>query len=301
MRAAAAAALALACLAPAPGAVAVAEALRMGVRADARPFVYRDGDGTYRGFIYDLCRAAAASAGHPEPEHVLVTAGGRFAAMGDPDAPLDLLCDPTTITLERARDWDFTPIVFVANSTFLRRTPVQPLSPEAARLYGCEAADAERIIVAGRVGGTTAEQALDLATEGGLIRTGDDEALCQTSFDDHAQGFDALCGGEDAISYYFGDADILAAHLAARQAAPEGCPAAFASGFTLYEPYALVVGDRTPAFRRGFIHGVYAFFRDGGGERAFYEHFPGRRMAPALDTLFRLYRIPAGEPAPAHD
>jgi hypothetical protein len=289
--------LVLAC-ALAQAAPAGAETLRMGVRDDARPFVYRDEDGRYRGFIYELCRAAAASAGHPEPEHVPVTASNRFEAMRDGDSGLDLLCDPTTITLGRAAEWDFSPIVFVANSTFLRRTGAEALTADEARRLGCDPGDAERAVVAGWVGGTTADTALDLAIEREQVRPGDGVAVCRASFDDHAAGFDALCGASGELGYYFGDADILAAHLAERQQRPEGCPAAFGGAFYLYEPYALVIGGRLPNFKRRFVHGIYAYFREGGGEAAFETYFEGRRMSPALETLFRLYRIPGDGPAP---
>lgn len=289
--------LALAC-ALVPAAPAGAETLRMGVRDDAKPFVYRDDDGQYRGFLYTLCRAAAESAGYPQPEHVPVTAANRFEAMRAGDGGLDLLCDPTTITLQRAAEWDFSPIVFVANSTLLRRTGARRLPAEEARQLGCDSGDAESAIVAGWVGGTTADTALDLAMERELVRPGDGVAVCRISFDDHAAGFDALCGETAQLGYYFGDADILAAHLADRQQRPEGCPAVFGGDFYLYEPYALVIGERLPEFRRHFVLGIYAFFREGGGEAAFDEHFEGRRMSPALDTLFRLYRIPGDGPAP---
>jgi hypothetical protein len=270
-----------------------AETLRMGVRDDARPFVYRDVDGIYRGFLYDLCRFAADSAGHPEPEHVPVTAANRFKWMSDASAPIDLLCDPTTITLERAARFDFSPIVFVANSTVLRRVSARPIPAETASNLGCETGEAPMVVVVGSVSGTTAEQAIDIALEQSAIGVKGDQAICRITFDDHETGIAALCSDEGSLSFYFGDFDILSAHLEDWNNRSEGCPASFASGFELYEPYALIIGDRLPDFQRRFIRGIYTYFRDGDGGSSFAEHFPDRRMSPALDMLFRLYRIPS--------
>ncbi len=114
---------------------AAAEPFRLGVRSDARPFVFSDA-GRYRGFLYDMCRAAIARAGvaDADVDLVPVTAADRF----EKAASLDLLCDPTTLTVERARQWTFTPIVFYANATALRRTRLRrsrrPRRPLAAIL-----------------------------------------------------------------------------------------------------------------------------------------------------------------------
>ena len=73
-------ALALAALCSAICGAEAKDAFRLGVRADARPFVYADGD-TYAGFLYDMCRAAIAFA-QVDPtsvELVPVTAADRFA------------------------------------------------------------------------------------------------------------------------------------------------------------------------------------------------------------------------------
>ena len=107
-----------------------ASGVRLGVRIDARPFVFAREDGSYGGFLYDLCRSALAHAGVAAGaiELVPVEAGTRFDRMDDAEAPLDLLSDPTTITMERASRWDFTQIVFFAHSvTLARKRPSQPI------------------------------------------------------------------------------------------------------------------------------------------------------------------------------
>ena len=64
---------------------------RMGVRGDARPFVFRNADGSHSGFLYDICVAAARSAMDPAAliYEVPVTASSRFEALRA-DPPLDI-------------------------------------------------------------------------------------------------------------------------------------------------------------------------------------------------------------------
>ena len=114
------------------------EVVTIGVRQDARPFAWQadDNPGTYRGYLVDICTDAATRAGFrfrlvpvdaTARERIL---DGDFAvaADGGPVA-LDLLCDPTTITLARLERFAgdpatehavFTPIVFVTNGTYVR-------------------------------------------------------------------------------------------------------------------------------------------------------------------------------------
>jgi ABC-type amino acid transport substrate-binding protein len=282
----AAALIALAC-----GSAAAAETARVGVRADAMPFSYRAADGGYAGFLVDLCRAGLEAAGF-EPEFVEVTAATRFDGLGPDDAGIDLLCDPTTITLERARRWSFTPIVFVANGAYLRRTPPRPLTEAERSAHGCGAG--AQVYGVGWLRGTTSE--VDAAALPALLGLGPETGVCALPVETHVEGVDALCGAEGPISYYFADADILAAYLAERRAGG-GCAAEFVPGFSTYEPYALAFGERDPAFRPRFEAEFFRFFASGEAREAFARHF-GAERAPsgALDALFRMYVLPPGDP-----
>lgn len=106
--------------------------LRVGVRSDAKPFVYSetaqaaptDSDripADTDGFLFQLCKrildSAARDAGF-RYEFVPVSAGERLSAMGDTGA-LHMLCDPFTMTRERAGRFHFTPVVFVSGGSFL--------------------------------------------------------------------------------------------------------------------------------------------------------------------------------------
>lgn len=125
-----------------------AERVVMGVRVDARPFIWRDGGtGHYLGFLWDVCTDAVQRAGYGVTE-VEVTAATRDAFLNEGTGGYDLLCDPTTMTLERSEKFAtggpdqlaalralvFSPIIFVANASFVakasdRNLPVPQLDP----------------------------------------------------------------------------------------------------------------------------------------------------------------------------
>jgi ABC-type amino acid transport substrate-binding protein len=270
------------------GAAAAAQpAFRMGVRVDARPFVFADGGG-YRGFLYDMCGAAAAEAGFDAAEVVLVpvTAATRLDA-----APsLDLLCDPTTVTMERAAAWSFTPIVFFANSVALRRTPPAPV-PAAEAPAGCDPGSAREVLLAGWIDGTTSARAVaTLDPRRARLERG--QVLCLKPYPTHDDAVRDICSADATLSLYVGDADILSAQVEAMRREGLPCPVGFEPGPLQPEPYALIVGPRLPELQRQLTLGIYRFFRSGAAERSFAAHFGDRRKSATLQTLFDLYRIP---------
>lgn len=118
---------------PAPAAPADAERVVIGVRVDARPFIWKDaGTGQYLGFLWDICTEAVQRAGYTFSE-TEVTAETRAAFLNGGTGGYDLLCDPTTMTLERfanfttggpsqlegLRELEFSPIIFIANASYI--------------------------------------------------------------------------------------------------------------------------------------------------------------------------------------
>jgi ABC-type amino acid transport substrate-binding protein len=105
------------------------ESIKMAVRSDARPFIWKNAaSGMYLGFFWDICTKAVQRAGH-QIELVEINSEQRGTILRSGTPEIDLLCDPTTITLQRmqnfsakgqAPDLDFSQIVFVANSSFVR-------------------------------------------------------------------------------------------------------------------------------------------------------------------------------------
>src|ERR1043165_912653 len=73
---------------------------RIGYRADARPYSYRNDRGQAAGFIVDLCLEVAKALGpNVRAEFVEVAPNQRFEAVRDGQA--DILCDPSSVTMAR--------------------------------------------------------------------------------------------------------------------------------------------------------------------------------------------------------
>ena len=101
----------------------------VGVRTDARPYVWWDENTKgYNGFLYDLCLKAVARTGYV-PKEMPVDSKARTEFLNSGVGGYDLLCDPTTLTLNRAMNFadharrgsnslgalQFSQIYFVAN------------------------------------------------------------------------------------------------------------------------------------------------------------------------------------------
>ncbi len=290
------------------------DTVAVAVRRDAAPFSYRDvGEARYAGFMVDLCTRIVRDMGR-EPAYVAVTADARFVD----DVTYDVLCDPTTVTPERARSGVFSPIVFVSGISFvfsatnndaLYRTWLA--AGEAGRwsrasdgsddLPWCRDLDERGRVVQTRIGvlaGTTAVPVvtglLDPdASEEPLSVTGLSRNACLSRVESHAEGLDRLCGtGDDPpLSHYFADRDILSAQLRRRRAAGDACGLTLSRRFFSVEPYALFVRNPDPAFLRAFMASFYRVHRLGGpdGPRGLFErYFEGRRASDMVETIFFL-------------
>jgi ABC-type amino acid transport substrate-binding protein len=88
------------------------KAIRIAYREDAPPFSYKDKLGEPTGFMVDLCRAVAKKLAEQlnlpslNAAYVPVTAADRFEAITQQKA--DLLCEPTSATLARREQVDFS-------------------------------------------------------------------------------------------------------------------------------------------------------------------------------------------------
>ena len=104
-------------------AVKQAKTLRLAVRDDAPPFSYKDKTGQPAGFMVDLCRAVAkhlaGDLGLDDLKivYVPVTAADRFDAIQGGKA--DLLCEPTSETLSRRGQVDFSIPTFVDGASLM--------------------------------------------------------------------------------------------------------------------------------------------------------------------------------------
>jgi ABC-type amino acid transport substrate-binding protein len=223
---------------------------RIGYRADAKPYSYRNEKGEPAGYIVDLCRevAAAVRAGvgdNVRVEYVLVPPAQRFESVRD--GKIDILCDPSSITLSRREMVDFSLPTFLDGASVLYRAsrPVQRFEDLANKRIGV-------------LTGTTSEHILrkslgDLGLKANIVPVGD-----------HGSGIDLLW--DDKIDAYFADRAIIAATL------HEGGRPGFqlSKQYFSYETYALALPrddsafrllvDRTLAqlYRSGRINGILA-------------------------------------------
>ncbi len=267
-------------------------AVVVGFRADAPPFSVAEGPG-FTGYLAALCEEGVARAGYAVAERRALTALDRLDAEAGGGTAVDLVCDPTTLTQERARRFDFSPIVFIANSTFLVRQRLHFLTEAEVDIAGdCRnrrAAEPGRALVAvGMVGNTTSQATFDLALASGALTETPEFGFCVVAFSSHAEGLAEACKG--FVSVYFGDLDILRALLADR----EECAAVPHRSFLAYEPYALAITSADPHFRRSFVAAVLGMFADGRAWEIYSDAFGDSPMSPSLEMLFRINAVPLG-------
>jgi ABC-type amino acid transport substrate-binding protein len=202
---------------------------RIGFRADAKPYSYRNENGQPAGYIVDLCMEVAAAvqatAGREvRIEFVQVPADQRFESVME--GKVDVLCDPSSVTIPRRELVDFSLPTFLDGASILYRTkkPVLRLEDMAGTKVGV-------------LDGTTTERVLrDLLDALGLKA----EVI---RVKDHRAGIGLL--SDDKIDAYFADRAIIAAIL------NEGGRPGFqlSKQYFSYETYALALPRDDGAFR----------------------------------------------------
>src|SRR6201993_5604609 len=169
------------------------KAVRIAYREDAPPFSYKDKWGEPVGFMVDLCREVAKRLAEQlnlpslNVTYVPVTAADRFEAIQQQKA--DLLCEPTSATLSRREEVDFSIPTFVDGAgLMIRADGPRDLKALAGQKIGVLA-------------GTTTEEALRNSLK--LAEITADVIPAKT----HAEGLAMLEEGK--VSAYFGDRSIL--------------------------------------------------------------------------------------------
>ena len=101
------------------------KSIRIAYREDAPPFSSKDKIGEPAGFMVDLCRAVAKKLAEQlnlpslNVAYVPVTAADRFEAITQQKA--DLLCEPTSVTLSRREQVDFSIPTFLDGASLMVR------------------------------------------------------------------------------------------------------------------------------------------------------------------------------------
>jgi polar amino acid transport system substrate-binding protein/glutamate/aspartate transport system substrate-binding protein len=275
------AALALAWAAAAGGAFAGTldrigrdKAIRIAFREDAPPFSYKGKNGGPTGFMVDLCRAVAKHLGDQlnltemRLAYLPVSAVDRFAAIAGGKA--DLLCEPTTETLSRRREVDFSIPTFVDGAGLaIRSGGPRSLKALAGRKIGVLA-------------GTTTEDALhNTLTEAGI---GAEVIPAKT----HQEGLAMLDGGK--ISAYFADRSILI-FLLQQSKAP--VKLMLADNYLTVEPYALALPRGDEDFRLAVDRALSHIYRGGEIRAIFAQTFGGKaKPSDILNTLYLIAALP---------
>ena len=222
--------------------------------------------------MVDLCRSIAKHIGADlnlpdlKVAYVLVTAANRFDAIENGKA--DLLCEPTSETLSRRAQVDFSIPTFVDGASLLVGADAPA---DFAALSG------KKI---GVLAGTTTEKSLrDTLASAGLVA---DITPAKT----HQEGLAMLDKGE--IVAYFADRAILA-YLASKSADPSKLR--LANNYFSIEPYALALPHGDEDFRLAVDRALSHIYRSGEIAIVFAHTF-GDQMQPS-DILKTLYSVSA--------
>ena len=241
---------------------------RIGYRADARPYTYNDNYGRPSGYIVDLCREVAAALGPGvRTDYVLVHAGERFQSVHD--GRVDILCDPSTVTIARREIVDFSIPTYLDGAGVLSRTsaPVQRFEDLAGKRVG--------VLI-----GTTTERLLrDSLKELGIAAT-------VVPVRDHRNGMELV---QDAkLDAYIADRGILAAML--RQGGRPGFE--LSKRYFSYETYALALPRDDSAFRLFVDKTLAALYRSGRIKAILAKTFGNAPLDPMLESMFVINSLP---------
>lgn len=208
--------------------VTQSQTFRIGYRHFAPPYSYEGTNGQPSGYIVDLCREVGASLKRAlklpqlKIEYVMVTAENRFAAVRD--GRIDVLCEPSSMTMSRRAMVDFSLPTFIDGASVVTRgTPVKGLEDLSGRKVGV-------------LKGTTTEETLRSTLAQMRVKAD------IVTVDDHPKGLALLADGK--LDAYFGDRGILNYLI---RNIPSASKLALSDQYFTFETYALALprGDQT--------------------------------------------------------
>ena len=245
--------------------------IRLAYRADAPPFSSKDANAAEpSGFMVDLCRAVtqnlATQLNLPSLKiaYVAVTAANRFDEIAKGHA--DLLCEPTSVTLSRRKQVDFSIETFVDGASLLTTdSALREVKDLAGKKVGV-------------LNGTTTEEALRRTLKDGSISA---EVVPAKT---HAEGIAMLDDGK--ISAYFADRSILVFLLKDSKNADK---LSIAENYLTVEPYALAMARGDEDFRLAVDTALSHIYRSGEIAKIFGQTFSGK--AKPTDMIRILYLL----------
>jgi ABC-type amino acid transport substrate-binding protein len=241
---------------------------RMGYRADAKPYSYQDGQGQPAGYLVDLCLEIARALGPSiNPQFVRVPAVQRFEAVRD--GRVDILCDPSSVTMPRREIVDFSLPTYFDGAGVISRTgkPVGRFEDFAGKRVGV-------------LEGTTTEQTL--RTSLGELNV---KATIVT-VREHSAGLDLLW--DDKLDIYFADRGIIAAIV--REGGRPGFE--LSRQYFSYETYALALPRDDGAFRLLVDRTLAQLYRTGKINAILEKTFGKASLDELLKALIVLNSLP---------
>jgi len=269
-------ALAVALAVPASAAEPV---LHLGIRQDAPPFASRAEGATaaendplgaaYTGFSVDICREIVATLQTRAPalriEHMGVTAQTRFTETGGPS--FDILCDPTSITVERLDICSFSFAYFVTGIGYVAAEPAE----------GIEALAAQPVAL---VGNTTAESRI---SEDWQARYGTPPKLHR--MENYGAAVAALEAGD--VRAIVGDQVLLQ-----RALEDAGSDRVLGDEILSVELYGFCVRPDRPELLAAANATLADLYRSGRIYQILSQHFDGHGASRILANLYTLHAIP---------
>lgn len=264
--------------------------LKLGYRADARPFSY-DESGKAAGYSVVLCQKVAdavkAETGLAQlaVDYVKVGSDDRFTALED--GSIDVLCGAATATLERRRKVAFSIPIFPSGiGALLRKDAPERLKaglegrePPYRPLWRASLAQILEKRVLSTLAGTTTESWLAKKREEFNVKA---EIVTVQSY---REGVDRVSGGRSDV--LFGDRAILLD--VAAQSSSAGDLVVLDRQFT-YEPIALAFARGDEEFRL-LVDGTLSRLYRSGEIGGIYTRFFGKPDANAL-AFFRFVALP---------
>jgi len=241
---------------------------RIGYRADAKPYSYQDEQGQPAGYIVDLCLEIAAALGpNISPQYVRVPADQRFEAVRD--GRVDILCDPSSVTMPRREMVDFSLPTYLDGAGVISRTskPVRTFEDLGGKRIGV-------------LDGTTTEQTLRTSLGELNVKA----TIVQVR--DHRAGLDLLW--DDKLDAYLADRGIIAAIL--REGGRPGF--AISKQYFSYETYALALPRDDGAFRLLVDRTLARLYRSGKINAILEKTFGKMPADDLLQAMFVINSLP---------
>lgn len=248
--------------------------ITLGVRQDARPFSFLDGDGKAQGYTVSLCEAVVRQLKiqleMPEitVKYALVNTEDRFERLAKGE--IDMECATSTYTLSRLDDAEFSLLIYATGSDLLVRAAddIQGLPDLAEKKIGVLA------------GSTTEQDLKNILGSSGLNATIEPVETYS----------DLLASLEtNEIDAAYGDRALL---LEARQRAIDRTKLELIGAHYSYEPYALVLRHDDNDFRHAVDRALARIYRSAEARAIYEASFGPLEDNPDMLALYGLLGLP---------